>query len=151
MIQGYQVLVFERTCSDDLSNPQDEPCEYRSSGTSIYKDCKMNCDTNGCNNDKEVELLFSKLDASGNPETLQCFAYRSNESTANEEYSDSDGTLMDCPRFANQGCFKAEYTPGDTSLPGFNAGYHKGCSMFPLGKMNKECSSISAIGTTCRG
>lgn len=150
LIQGYQVLVFERSCSADHSNPQDEPCDYRSSGTSIYKDCKINCDTNDCNNDNEVELLFSKLDGNDNPEPLRCFAYRSDQTTGNDDYNDSDGTLMDCPRFANQGCFKAEYTPGDTSLP-FNAGYHKGCSMFPLGTLTKDCTSSSAIGTTCRG
>ena len=151
LIQGYQILVFERSCSDDQITPQDEPCEYRSGGTSIYKDCETHCDTNGCNDDNEVELLFSKLDGNGDPEPLKCFAYRSDENVENENYDDSDVTLMTCPQFANQGCFKAEYTPGDSNLPGFIAGYHKGCSMFPIGTLNKDCLSTPAIGSTCRG
>ena len=151
LIQGYQILVFERSCTDDEINPQDEPCEYRSGGTSIYKDCETHCDTNGCNDHNEVELLFSKLDGNGDPEPLKCFAYRSDEDTADENYDNSDATLMTCPRFANQGCFKAEYTPGDSNLPGFIPGYHKGCSMFPLGRLNKDCTSSQAVGSTCRG
>ena len=144
-------MVFERSCSDDVINPQDEPCEYRSGGTSIYKDCETHCDINGCNDHNEVELLFSKLDGNGDPEPLKCFAYRSDEDAADENYDNSDATLMTCPRFANQGCFKAEYTSGDSNLPGFFPGYHKGCSMFPLGRLNKDCTSSQAVGSTCRG
>ena len=143
---------------------------------SIYKDCKTNCDTDGCNDDKDVELLFSKLDENGEPESIQCFAYRSDlnteydyssmaldsrntNSTIQEndvsgrsaDYQDSDDYLMDCPRFANQGCFKAEYTQGTADLPTFVSGFHKGCSMYPLGDISKECTTAGAIGTTCRG
>ena len=143
---------------------------------SIYKDCKTNCNTDGCNDDKEVELLFSKLDSEGNPESIQCFAYRSDLDTEYDymemsldsrsvdfalendkaiskfaDYQDSDGYLMDCPRFANQGCFKAEYTEGDADIPAFVSGFHKGCSMYPLGDISKECTTAGSIGTTCRG
>ena len=150
---------------------------YCETKISIYKDCKTNCDTDGCNDDKDVELLFSKLDENGEPESIQCFAYRSDLNTeydysamslnsrntnftiqenevsdrSADDYQDSDDYLMDCPRFANQGCFKAEYTQGTADLPTFVSGFHKGCSMYPLGDISKECTTAGAIGTTCRG
>ena len=116
------------------------------------------------------------MDSDGNPESIQCFAYRSDlEATYDytamsldsrsadfamendilvgltADYQDSDGYLMDCPRFANQGCFKAEYTEGDADIPTFVSGFHKGCSMYPLGDISKECTTAGSIGTTCRG
>ena len=116
------------------------------------------------------------MDSDGNPESIQCFAYRSDLETNHDytamsldsrsadfatendivvtrsaDYHDSDGYLMDCPRFANQGCFKAEYTEGDADIPTFVSGFHKGCSMYPLGDISKECTTAGSIGTTCRG
>ena len=116
------------------------------------------------------------MDSEGNPESIQCFAYRSDLDTEYDymemsldsrsvdfalendiaiskfaDYQDSDGYLMDCPRFANQGCFKAEYTEGDADIPAFVSGFHKGCSMYPLGDISKECTTAGSIGTTCRG
>ena len=119
------------------------------------------------------------MDSDGNPESIQCFAYRSDLETnynytamsldsrstdfakfamendtavsRSADYQDSDAYLMDCPRFANQGCFKAEYTEGDADIPAFVSGFHKGCSMYPLGDISKECTTAGSIGTTCRG
>ena len=62
-----------------------------------------------------------------------------------------DDVIRTCPRFANNGCFKSQYTVGEVEIGGFETGFHKGCSMYPLGDISKECSTSGPIGTTCRG
>ena len=59
---------------------------------------------------------------------------------------------MACPRFANQGCFKSEYTVNlDFPLPGFKNSFNKGCSMYELGDIEPVCKDLILLGGMCRG
>ena len=84
-----------------------------------------------------------------------CYAYRQEtdeEVHDTTTYPDKDDFLMSCPRFANQGCFKAEYTTSpELSALGFNSSFNKGCSMYELGDRDTECDSMGLLGDTCRG
>ena len=42
-------------------------CEAAQAGTTIYKDCNITCNDDECNNNNDVELLFSHLDENGQP------------------------------------------------------------------------------------
>ena len=66
-------------------------------------------------------------------------------------YTDVDEVVIECPRFANQGCFMADFTSGSNPLESFPTGLHKGCSMYPLGDSEDACSQVTDIGTSCRG
>lgn len=58
---------------------------------------------------------------------------------------------MSCPRFANQGCFKAEYTMNPDFPIGFKSSFNKGCSMYELGDRDTECDDMNFLGNSCRG
>ena len=59
---------------------------------------------------------------------------------------------MDCPRYANQGCFKADFREGSANDSAFKTGFHKGCSMFPLQTIYPPvCETVGDLGTICRG
>ena len=58
---------------------------------------------------------------------------------------------MSCPRFANQGCFKAEYTMNPDFSIGFKSSFNKGCSMYELGDRDTECEDMNFLGNSCRG
>ena len=83
---------------------------------------------------------------------------QSRQNPRDEKYPDPDGMLMECPRFANQGCFKAEFyqSPDDLELESFGPSFHKGCSLYPLGDLDLECRRIGTdtvgyLGTSCKG
>lgn len=87
---------------------------------------------------------------------FRCFAYRQElNSTARNidlaagEYEGIDDYIMTCPRFANQGCFKADYRGGQ--LEAIGDGYSKGCSMYDLGEREQYCTGSDDLGQTCRG
>ena len=40
-------------------------CDIAQSGDTIYKDCNTTCSGDGCNDNNDVELLFSDLDENG--------------------------------------------------------------------------------------
>ena len=150
---GYQILFHERMCSYD--EPSDV-CESANTGVVIFKDCNTTCTgSDGCNDGNDVELLFSDLDESGNPKDMSCYAYRS-DSRDDEQplpdgsYTGVDDLIMQCPRFANQGCFKADYKIIEGGPEVFPTGFHKGCSMFELGERETECDSNQFLGTVCR-
>ena len=56
---------------------------------------------------------------------------------------------MACPRFANQGCFTADYTVGDITNA-YNSSYNKGCSMYNLGEIDVNCVYDPDLGQLCR-
>ena len=64
---------------------------------------------------------------------------------------DLDGRTMMCPRFANQGCFKADFVQGSLMNENYQSGFSKGCSMFPLGDRTTECEIFGNLGEVCRG
>ncbi len=66
-------------------------------------------------------------------------------------YPDADGYLMECPRFANNGCFKSEFTEGDADIDSFRDSFHKGCSMYDLGDEEPVCRDVGTLGTACKG
>ena len=85
---------------------------------------------------------------------LSCYAYRqeTDEEVHNTTtYPDKDDFLMSCPRFANQGCFKAEYTMNPDFSIGFKSSFNKGCSMYELGDRDTECEDMNFLGNSCRG
>ena len=47
-------------------------CDIAQSGDTIYKDCNTTCSDDGCNNNNDVELLFSDLDENGDPVEIRC-------------------------------------------------------------------------------
>ena len=156
MFGGYQLLFFERLCESDQRKIEGETCKVSDGQFSIFKDCTDYCDSDECNNGKDVELHYSKLDENGVPVKKRCFAYKGEmNSTTRDideavgEYEGIDDVIMTCPRFANQGCFKADYRHGQ--LEGFPNGYSKGCSMYGLGEREQYCSGSDVLGTTCRG
>ena len=137
----------------------DEPagvCESANSGIVIFKDCNTTCTgSDGCNDGNDVELLFSAMDESGNPKDMSCYAYRSDTRDDNQplpdgSYDGVDDLMMQCPRFANQGCFKADYKLAEDGTEVFPTGFHKGCSMFELGDRETECQANQYLGTVCR-
>ena len=58
---------------------------------------------------------------------------------------------MKCPRFANNGCFKSEFTEGDADIDSFRDSFHKGCSMYDLGDEDPVCRDVGTLGTACKG
>ena len=79
---------------------------------------------------------------------FSCYAYHNN-GDLDGNYDDVDDYIMDCPRFANQGCFTANYIVGDITNA-FNTSYSKGCSMYNLGEMELNCRSDPDLGELCR-
>jgi hypothetical protein len=151
---GYQILFHERMCSYD--EPADV-CESANSGIVIFKDCNTTCSgSDGCNDGNDVELLFSATDESGNPKDMSCYAYRSDTRDGEKQplpdgsYDGVDDLIMQCPRFANQGCFKADYELAEDGAEVFPTGFHKGCSMFELEDRETECQENPFLGTICR-
>ena len=67
MFGGYQILFFNRSCEADQKAIEGEACKFSDTGISLFKDCTDYCEEEGCNNGKDVELHFSKLDDKGNP------------------------------------------------------------------------------------
>ena len=102
---------------------------------------------------------------------LSCYAYRSDtqislDSNRNlsiedndvtsvapntKDYPNPDGYMMQCPRFANNGCFKANFTEGTEDIEAFRDSFHKGCSMYDLGDDEQVCREIGNLGTACKG
>ena len=58
--------------------------------------------------------------------------------------------MMQCPRFANQGCFKADNKLAEDGTEVFPTGFHKGCSMFEFVDREAECQANQYLGTVCR-
>ena len=48
-------------------------CEAAQAGTTIYKDCNITCNDDECNNNNDVELLFSHLNENGQPVEIRYF------------------------------------------------------------------------------
>ena len=77
MIGGFQILFFNRSCENDQSLIEGETCHFADTSFSVFKDCAEYCnEEDGCNDGKDVELHFSKLDDNGKPVKQRCFAYR---------------------------------------------------------------------------
>ena len=91
----------------------------------------------------------------GHKKCFSCYAYRQDtdeEINNTTTYPDKDDFLMACPRFANQGCFKSEYTFNPSfPLPGFKNAFGKGCSMYELGDVEPDCRDLNLLGGMCRG
>ena len=64
---GYQLLFFERSCEIDQGIIEGSTCTTQINDWSVFKDCSHFCDSNGCNNDKEIEMEFAALDENGFP------------------------------------------------------------------------------------
>ena len=79
---------------------------------------------------------------------FSCYAYR-NETNVDGNYEGVDDYIMDCPRFANQGCFTADYIVGDITNA-YNSSYNKGCSMYNLGEIDNNCVYDPDLGQLCR-
>ena len=77
----------------------------------------------------------------------RCYAYRQDDE--NENYENTDDYIMECPRFANQGCFKAKYRVGELTNA-YNTSYSKGCSMYDLGDLEEICNEDPNLGELCR-
>ena len=78
---------------------------------------------------------------------LRCYAYRQDD--PDENYENTDDYVMDCPRFANQGCFKAKFRVGEITNA-YNTSYSKGCSMYDLGDIEEVCNEDPDLGELCR-
>lgn len=155
---GYQILFFSRNCSESIEiqaeGLENGECDAAQAGNTIYKDCNITCSGVGCNNNNDVELLFSDLDENGESVEISCYAYRqeTDEKVHNTTtYPDKDDFSMNCPRFANQGCFKSEYTVNpDFPIPGIRNSFNKGCSMYELGNVEPDCRDLNLLGGMCR-
>ena len=108
-----------------------------------------------------INLFLQLFDWYPCSKDMSCYAYRSDNRDDNQplpdgSYTGVDDLMMQCPRFANQGCFKADYKLAEDGTEVFPTGFHKGCSMFELGDRETECQgefhfrwfniSISRIG-----
>ena len=63
-----------------------------------------------------------------------------------------DGKQRECPRFANNGCFKGKSTvPAGSIYEGaFPNAFNKGCSMFDLGESPVTCALLQDEVNTCK-
>ena len=76
-------------------------------------DCEQGCNSDGCNNNNDVETGFIRFDEDGiTPRELECFEYASLHDYSSEDDFDQYGELANidkytrkCPSFANNGCF----------------------------------------------
>ena len=52
-------------------------CDAAQLGDTIFKDCNTTCSGDGCNDNNDVELLFSDLDENGDPVQIRssCIFY----------------------------------------------------------------------------
>ena len=102
-----------------------------------------------------INLLLQLFDLYPCSKDMSCYAYRSDNRDDNQplpdgSYTGVDDLMMQCPRFANQGCFKADYKLAEDGTEVFPTGFHKGCSMFELGDRETECQANPFLGTVCR-
>ena len=163
-LDGEQLLTFERGCTAEPANEPSPECKTGASATINYKDCQLTCDGDNCNNNNDVELAYTARDENGNIKEITCYEY----STANDfegDTTDLDLNLADnldihvrqCPRFANNGCFKGNVTildPDSVFSNLFENSIAKGCSMFDLDERATLCndaldSAVSACKQHC--
>ena len=69
--------------------------------------------------------------------------------TEDYRYENVDQETDQCPRYANQGCFKSEFLKGTTQV--YENQFHKGCSVFSIDKENLTCNKFGDIGSNCKG
>ena len=81
----------------------------------LFKDCETSCNTPNCNDGNDVELLYSDRDENGDPRDLHCYEFDMDKLSESglSSYEDnnipnSDWYVRKCPRWANQGCFRAD-------------------------------------------
>ena len=93
----------------------------------------------GCNSNSDVYDSLTRVDENGNPVKLSCHVFASeyddfetndpNWDESNPDFNllnNLDARQMDCPNFANWGCFSANYTEGEFSNTAVLAGFNKG-------------------------
>ena len=147
---GSQGIKFERFCAAEEDVPETDCVEGGMvDGSSYYKDCTTTCQTDNCNNDNDVELLYSKLDATGEPVEMWCYEYLTPRGTnVDQGVGDIDWVVRQCPRFANNGCFRGNMTGG--SFHKYNA-FNKGCSMFDVDQGNAgKCATVDDGTVACK-
>ena len=144
---GEQTYKLRRKCSQAI--PEDYPMTQCFQGSSLhlmYKDCYQHCYGDGCNGNNDVNQEHSRLDEEGNPISLECYAYSKNST------GDWDDEVMQCPNYANWGCFTGNFT--NVEWEHNNADYvdqlNKGCSMFEPSTMPTECNDFIATSFACK-
>ena len=93
----------------------------------------------GCNSNSDVYDSLTRVDENGDPVKLSCNVFASefddwmtndpNWDETNPDFNlldNLDARQMDCPNFANWGCFSANYTEGEFSNTAVLAGFNKG-------------------------
>ena len=93
----------------------------------------------GCNSNSDVYDSLTRVDENGDPVQLSCNVFASefddwitndpNWDETNPDFNlldNLDARQMDCPNFANWGCFSANYTEGEFSNTAVLAGFNKG-------------------------
>ena len=93
----------------------------------------------GCNSNSDVFDSVTRVDENGDPVSLSCYVFASefddyitNDPNWNETNPDFNllenlnATKMECPNFANWGCFAANFTEGEYSNSAVLAGFNKG-------------------------
>ena len=101
----------------------DSPCQ---DDNQFVKECTDQCDYDLCNEDNNVELLFSKMDSNYPdwPHDLFCYHYDSTNDPGYQVGHAPTGTPAKCPHFANTACFQS----------GTNDSFIRGCS--PIVRVN---------------
>ena len=141
---GEQLITLERKCGPVFGAEMNEvSCVEQENGVlSLRRDCIFACQGDRCNgNDEDLMLGFSTLDGEGNPQEMSCYTF----DLENDDPDQPDANFIECPIYANHGCFKARgyYFPGDeTSIR-----YYKGCSAYPFEVLGQQGLTCQEPGT----
>ena len=118
----------------------------------------MSCSRSGCNDEHDIQNAFIKYEPDGiTPRLLSCSQYSSNHNFSGDENFNQadelnkiDENLINCPPFANNGCFIGNSTKNDDKVEvhGSNT-FFKGCSMLSLGDMDFDCAESEEY-TSCK-
>ena len=78
-IGGDQRITFRRGCTATPPANNNKPVCNTGGSTDefLFKDCKLSCTGEGCNNDKEIELAYTAYDENGDERQIECFEYSS--------------------------------------------------------------------------
>ena len=136
--KGQQVFTITRGCynaDDEGEIEEDAPCDEFMSSRFLYKDCKVSCDSDGCNNDDRIYEPFQDEEGFIQPACYACTYQEQDNGDVNGNINcggtPNDVDKKDCPKWANKACMTGTAVHNFEGQP--IEEIYKGCSAFDLG------------------
>lgn len=160
LMNGMMEFKVKRSCDKYVPPVPTDKCNEGNSGLFYYRDCYTFCDTDNCNDKSQnaavIDLSSKKDPQSNEPRKQSCLSCNTRNgddvATCRMNPSSLPNGVMDCPAYANYGCFNANKFPvdmmpcvGDNCVgnPGQEQ-YSKGCSPFLFTEANNEIASTAS-------